>query len=91
LGKTFKEETNLILGSPAILLGNILKERNVDFVHYDPFVDDVKPEFNKGVYFIATRHSEFKDFNFPKGSVVIDVWRYLNLNDENIRYIKVGN
>jgi UDPglucose 6-dehydrogenase len=91
LGKTFKEETNLILGSPAILLGNILKERNVNFIHYDPFIDDVKPEFNKGVYFIATRHSEFKDFSFPKGSVVIDVWRYLNLNDENITYIKVGN
>jgi UDPglucose 6-dehydrogenase len=91
LGKTFKEETNLILGSPAILLGNILKERNVNFIHYDPFIDDVKPEFNKGVYFIATRHSEFKDIKFPKESIVIDVWRYLNINDENITYIKVGN
>lgn len=91
LGKTFKEETNLILGSPAILLGNILKEKNVEFVHYDPFVDSEKPNFEKGTYFIATRHSEFKDFDFPKGSTVIDVWRYLNLNDEYIKYIRVGN
>ena len=91
LGKTFKEETNLILGSPAILLGNMLKEKNVEFVHYDPFVDSEKPNFEKGTYFIATRHSEFKDFDFPKGSTVIDVWRYLNLNDEYVKYIKVGN
>lgn len=91
LGKTFKEETNLILGSPAILLGNMLKEKNVEFVHYDPFVDSEKPNFEKGTYFIATRHSEFKDFDFPKGSTVIDVWRYLNLNDEYIKYIRVGN
>ena len=27
LGKTFKPETNLILGSPALLLENILKEK----------------------------------------------------------------
>lgn len=91
LGKTFKEETNLILGSPAILLGNMLKEKNVEFVHYDPFVDNEKPNFEKGTYFIATRHSEFKDFDFPKGSTVIDVWRYLNLNNEYIKYIRVGN
>jgi len=91
LGKTFKEETNLILGSPAILLGNILKERNVEFTHYDPFVDEVIPEFKRGVYFIATKHLEFKNINFPKGSTVIDVWRYLNINDENIKYIPVGN
>jgi UDPglucose 6-dehydrogenase len=91
LGKTFKEQTNLILGSPAILLGNILKERNVKFTHYDPFVDEVIPEFKRGVYFIATKHLEFKNIIFPKGSTVIDVWRYLNINDENIKYIPVGN
>lgn len=91
LGKTFKEETNLILGSPAILLGNILKERNIEFTHYDPFVDEVLPDFKKGVYFIATKHSEFKNFNFPNNSIVLDVWRYLNLENKNIKYIKIGN
>jgi UDPglucose 6-dehydrogenase len=91
LGKTFKEETNLLLGSPAILLSNILKERNVDFTHYDPFIDNEVPNFKKGTYFIATRHQEFKLINYPKNSTIIDVWRYLNINDENINYIKVGN
>jgi UDPglucose 6-dehydrogenase len=91
LGKTFKEETNLLLGSPAILLSNILKEKNVDFTHYDPFIDNEVPNFKKGTYFIATRHQEFKLIDYPKNSTIIDVWRYLNIDDENINYVKVGN
>lgn len=91
LGKTFKEETNLIVGSPAILLANILSEKGVRFTHYDPFVDTDIPDFVKGTYFVATRHNEFKNFRFPKGSTVIDVWRYLDINDDTINYIPVGN
>lgn len=91
LGKTFKEETNLIIGSPAILLGNILSEKGVVYTQYDPFIDDREPLFEKGTYFIATRHEEFKKFKFPEGSIVIDVWRYLNLTDNRVTYIKVGD
>lgn len=91
LGKTFKEETNLIVGSPAILLGNILTERGVKYEHYDPFIDIETPNLTKGTYFVATRHEEFKNFQFPKGSTVIDVWRYLEINDDSIKYIPVGN
>lgn len=91
LGKTFKEETNLIVGSPAILLKNMLNENCVDVVQWDPFVDNEKPIFKKGTYFIATRHEEFKNFKFPDGSTVIDVWRYLKIKDKKINYIEVGN
>jgi UDPglucose 6-dehydrogenase len=90
LGKTFKEQTNLILGSPAILLGNILKEKGLEFIHYDPFVDSEQPEFKEGTYFVATKHEQFQDFKFPKNSTVIDVWRYLIIDDKNIKHIKVG-
>lgn len=90
LGKTFKENTNLVLGSPSILLCNILKEKNTIFDTWDPHVDDTSPEFKVGTYFVATKHEEFKDFNFPSGSVVIDVWRYLNITDPTIKHIKVG-
>lgn len=89
LGKTFKEETNLTVGSPAILLKNILEEKGIEVEQWDPFVDDDILDFKKGTYFIATRHQEFKNFNFPEGSTVIDVWRYLN-NNEKINYIRVG-
>jgi UDPglucose 6-dehydrogenase len=39
LGKSYKPETNLTVGSPATLLANILEERGVRFEHTDPFVD----------------------------------------------------
>lgn len=92
LGKTFKEETNLIIGSPSILLKNILEERSIEVIHYDPFIDDEKEyKFEKGTYFVATRHNVFKYFNYPKGSTVIDVWRFLNFNKQHeINHIKVG-
>lgn len=90
LGKTFKENTNLILGSPAILLGNILKEKNIDFSHYDPYIDNESPKFLKGTYFVATKHDIFKKFEFPEGSVVIDVWRFLDLDKNKINHIKIG-
>ena len=92
LGKTFKEETNLIIGSPAILLKNILEERGVKVIDYDPFVDEYDVDFKKGTYFVATRHNYFKYFNFPKGSTVIDVWRFLTFNKQDeIKHIKVGS
>lgn len=91
LGKTFKEETNLTVGSPAILLFNILKERGVEVTHIDPFVDDVDFDLIKGTYFVATRHKFFKYLDYPEGSTVIDVWRFLNLDsNDKINYIKVG-
>lgn len=91
LGKTFKEETNLIIGSPAILLKNILEERGVKITDYDPFVDEYDVNFKKGTYFVATRHNYFKHFNFPKGSTVIDVWRFLEFDKQDeIKHIKVG-
>lgn len=90
LGKTFKEETNLIIGSPAILLKNILEEKGIEVEQWDPFVDSEILDFKKGTYLIATRHQEFKNFKFPEGSTVIDVWRYLNITDKKINYIGVG-
>lgn len=39
LGKSYKPETNLTVGSPALLLAEILRERGVDFTHVDPHVD----------------------------------------------------
>ena len=91
LGKTFKEETNLTIGSPAILLKNILEEREIKVEHYDPFIDEYDIDFKKGTYFVATRHNYFKHFKFPKGSTVIDVWRFLEFNKQDeINHIKIG-
>lgn len=93
LGKSFKPETNIVTGSPAMLLASILKEKKVFFEHYDPSIDsnplDIK-DLKVGVYFIATEHSYFKDYKFPKGSVVIDPFRYISKQDKLVKVVSLG-
>lgn len=90
LGKAFKEETNLTVGSPSILLKNILEERGAEVAMYDPHVDSHELDLTaSGVFFIGTKHSEFADYEFAKGSVVIDPWRYIP-DQEGITVIRVG-
>ena len=91
LGKTFKKETNLVVGSPSILLKNLLDEKNVESTMFDPLVDsDEAPIENKSIFFIGTNHDLFLDYKFPEGSVVIDPWRFIR-EQEGIKLIKVGN
>jgi UDPglucose 6-dehydrogenase len=91
LGKTFKENTNLILGSPSMLLANMLTEQGIKFNHYDPFVDEVEPYFEKGTYIVTVPHEQFRTFAFPDGSIVIDVWRVMEIDNPKVTHIKVGN
>ena len=90
LGKSFKPETNITTGSPSILLNNILKEKGVNTISYDPYVDTKKPVFDKGVYFIGTQHEIFEQFEFPNGSIVIDPFRMINKKD-GLKVIRIGD
>lgn len=90
LGKAFKKETNLTVGSCSTLLSNMLFEQFEHHLSYDPHIDSVAPEFKTGIYFIATNHDEFKCFKFPEGSVVIDPWRFIE-KQNGIKLISVGN
>ena len=91
LGKCFKKETNLTVGSPSILLKNILDEKGVAVDIFDPWIDDTDaPLSNPSVFFIGTNHDAFLDYDFPAGSVVIDPWRFIN-DKEGITLIHVGN
>ena len=98
LGKTFKPETNLILGSPSLLLKNILEERGEKVKIWDPYVDsmDMKKvsqemewETKPQLFFIGTKHEAFKHFYFYPNSVIIDPFRYLKLG-EDVKYIPIG-
>ncbi len=92
LGKSFKPETNLTVGSPSLLLRNLLEERRVYVQSWDPHVDGQEiPNFakKKAVYFIATKHIYFQSFNFPKGSVVLDPFRYI-ADQPDVRVIRIG-
>jgi UDPglucose 6-dehydrogenase len=98
LGKSFKAESNLTLGSPAILLQNILKEKNIATNIWDPVVDGNLEKYSKKyqwntspqLFFVATKHDEFNKFPFFSGSVVIDPWRYISVN-KDIKLIRVGD
>jgi UDPglucose 6-dehydrogenase len=79
-GRAFKGGTNVVDGSPATLLANLLTERGFEVASYDPSVDPGPCPFESaGIYVVATRHPEFADpsWRFPPGSVVLDPWRYL--------------
>ena len=87
LGKAFKKETNLTVGSPSILLSNILQERGIYADMYDPHIDEVR-EFGPSLFFIGTNHDEFKKFYFPDGSLVIDPWGMIEKG--NYKLISIG-
>lgn len=104
LGKAFKEQTNLEVGSPAILLKNILAERGVDATMFDPYVDAgngltdiIHQAFNHGfseemspkLFFIGTHHAVFAGYKFPRGSVVIDPWRMIP-DQPGVMVVRVG-
>ena len=90
LGKCFKKETNLTVGSPSILLKNILDESSCSVVMFDPWVDaGIAPLKEPAIFFIGTNHDAFQSYEFPVGSVVIDPWRFL-VEQEGIRLVSVG-
>lgn len=91
LGKSFKAETNIITGSPSILLKNILEGRGHEVIMYDPYIDEEMPKFNDGqIFLIGTKHLDFIDLKYPMNSVIIDPWRYIE-DRENIEVIRIGD
>lgn len=75
LGKAFKPETNLTVGSPSILLSNMLP---MPCTMHDPNIDSTDVTFEPSIFFIGTKHAVFENLRFPSGSVVIDPFRYLD-------------
>ena len=91
LGKAFKPGSNLVAGSPALLLANLLEQRGVRFTQHDHHVDGngAGPPASPGLYFIATRHPEYEHTGFPAGSVVLDPWGYIP-DQEGVEVVRIG-
>ena len=90
LGKCFKKETNLTVGSPSILLNNLLEEKGYKTDIFDPCIDDRPPPIaTKAVFFVGTNHDKFKSYKFPSGSVVIDPWGIID-GQKDVITIPVG-
>ena len=89
LGKAYKPESTIELGSPSLLCECLLRAKGYQVTMYDPYIDPVMPAFEPSVFLIGTKHPEFESFQFPAGSVVIDPWRYVK-NSEGVILIHVG-
>ncbi len=89
LGKSYKPETNLTVGSPAVRLYNELRERGVRVAMWDPYTDDGPPPDVPGVYFVGTKHDMFKRFPFPPKSIVIDPFGHVEPRD-GVKLVRVG-
>jgi len=104
MGYSFKPESNITVGSPALLLELMLRERAIVPEMWDPEVDAYPglegimcgeeyktPPEGKAIYFIGTKHEEFRKREFTRDSVVIDPFRYIeDSQGDDITYIKVG-
>ncbi len=75
-GLSYKPDINLTVGSPALLLQNILRERGIEPLVYDPIIG-VGELVGPAVYFISANHSAFESTQWPTGSVVLDPWKRL--------------
>jgi len=90
LGKSFKSETNLVIGSPAILLANILKEKKIPFSHYEPLLGEtIATDKKQAIYFLGTKHDAFKNYKFAKGSLVIDPFGYI-ADQAEVTIMRIG-
>jgi UDPglucose 6-dehydrogenase len=92
LGRSFKPESNISTGSPALLLLNVLEERGRRVRSWDPHIDppDDVPRDGPFCYFIGTNHPSLRDFPFEPGSVVIDPWRFVAAR-EGVEIVRVGD
>jgi len=86
LGKSFKPETNIQTGSPAILLSSILKNKGLEFEHYE---FDHPNDLPTAVYLIATAHQNYANLSFPQGSTVIDPFRIIPKKD-GLKVVLIG-
>lgn len=68
LGKGFKPESSDETGSAAVLLANLITEKGHPFEH----IEDLTGDLPVAVYFIATDHRRYQDYQFPDGSFVIN-------------------
>jgi len=92
LGKAFKPDTHLTEGSPGRLLAAILAERGIPFDHHDGHVDGPVPRIagrSPSLFFVATRHREYREATFPAGSLVLDPWGFIP-DQDGVTVVRIG-
>jgi UDPglucose 6-dehydrogenase len=91
LGESFKANTAITVGSPAVLLGAILKEKDIPFSYFDPYSrPSVTLTTDKSIFLASCAHDSFMDLRLPEGSILIDPHRKYSSCITSGVYIPVG-
>jgi UDPglucose 6-dehydrogenase len=94
MGTAYKPRSHIETGSPALLVENLLKEQGETVAVFDPLVGrfEVAGLYEAPrVWLVGCKHAVFAKLNpLPKGSVVIDPFRYIP-DQEGVRVIRVGS
>jgi len=95
LGTAYKPDSDLQYGSPALLLLHQLsrEERKVRVTAYDPIVEgpgqlEYVMQLPR-VFVIGINHTQFADYQFPVGSVVIDPHNIIK-QQTGVTLVKLG-
>src|SRR5215472_4088501 len=73
VGYAFKADTNLCVGSAALLVESILRESGHDVFKYDPPVEGRVRDLTAlepHVFLLGAKHSQFEDLRLSRGSVL---------------------
>jgi UDPglucose 6-dehydrogenase len=89
LGRAYKPESNLCLGSPAALLVSQLRTPKATPESWDPHIDTAPAPSHRAVFVVATKHAEFATFDYPPGSVVLDPWGYVE-DRPGVTVVRIG-
>jgi UDPglucose 6-dehydrogenase len=93
VGYAFKSDTNLCVGSAALLVEAILREGGHDVFKYDPLVEGELRDLttlDPHVFLLGARHSQFKDLRLSRGSVLLDPWRFVKFAGEGVTIVPIG-
>lgn len=85
LGRSFKPETNIETGSPAILMANIIAEE----LNYPVINVEDLDTYDQAVYIIGTKHERYAERKFAEGSVIIDPFGLIK-DRPGIEVIRIG-
>ena len=91
LGMAFKKNINLVVGSPILLMEEILREKGISTPeYYDPVIfEDQEFPNKRALYFVGMNHDIFSSLVFPTGSVIIDPWGMIK-QQNGVEVISLG-
>lgn len=92
MGIRYKPKTNLTDYSASLLLKDILIEKGRQPSMYDPMVKNPQEPAHEPSVFVITLNEPFvKEYPYPEGSVIIDLWRCLDPKKlRAVTYVPVG-